>query len=106
VVVELTSPTIGFSETFFPVRGRPPSDPCSKIMCVGLIPNHFVEVKLKLGCPIPPTSKEWKIHRAPEAESGEDAFLDQMAEFHELIENEKTLLPKTKTNKDDPIYID
>jgi hypothetical protein len=26
-------------------------------------------------------------------------------DFHELIENEKTLIPKTKTNKDDPIYI-
>jgi histone-lysine N-methyltransferase SETD2 len=105
VVVELTSPTIGFSETFFPVRGRPPSDPCSKIMCLGLIPNHFVEVKLKPGCPIPPTSKEWKIHRAPEAEGWEDAFLERMDDFHEQIENEKALIPKAKSNKDDPVYI-
>jgi hypothetical protein len=36
-------------------------------MCLGLIPNHFVEVKLKLGCPLPPSSKEWKLYRAPEA---------------------------------------
>ncbi|KAK2417983.1 hypothetical protein QL285_040220 [Trifolium repens] len=58
VVVELTSPTIDFSETFFPVRGRPPADPFSKIMYFGLIPNYFVEVKLKPGCHLPPSSKE------------------------------------------------
>jgi hypothetical protein len=75
-------------------------------MCLGLIPNHFVEVKLKPGCPIPPTSKEWKIHRAPEAESWEDAFLERMDDFHEQIENEKALLPKTKSNQDDPICVD
>jgi hypothetical protein len=56
-------------------------------------------------CPIPPTSKEWKIHRAPEAESWEDAFLERMDDFHEHIENEKALLPKTKSNQDDPIYV-
>ncbi|KAK2398613.1 protein FAR1-RELATED SEQUENCE [Trifolium repens] len=62
VVVELTSPTIGFSETFFPVRGRPPADPFSKIMCLGLIPNHFVEVKLKPGCPLPPPAKSFSTN--------------------------------------------
>ncbi|KAK2445244.1 hypothetical protein QL285_016200 [Trifolium repens] len=81
----------GASETFFLVRGRPSSDPSSNIMCVGLLPNHFVEVKLKPGCPIPLTSKEWKLYRAPKAESWEDAFLDLMAEFPELIENEMSL---------------
>jgi hypothetical protein len=69
VVVELTMHTIGYSETFFPLRGRPPSDPFSRIMCLGLVPNHFVEVKLKPGCPLPPTCKEWKNCRAPEAET-------------------------------------
>jgi hypothetical protein len=36
VVVELTKPSIGFSETFFPLRGGPPRDPSSKILCMGL----------------------------------------------------------------------
>jgi histone-lysine N-methyltransferase SETD2 len=106
VVVELTSPTIGFSETFFPVRGRPRSDPFSKILCIGLIPNHFVEVKLKSGCPLPPTSKCWKLHRAPEAATWEDPFLDRMAQFHDMMENEKALLPKKKSNEDDPIIVE
>ncbi|KAK2417028.1 hypothetical protein QL285_039375 [Trifolium repens] len=105
VVVELTSPTIGFSETFFPVRGRPSADPFSKIMCLGLIPNHFVEVKLKPRCPLPPSSKAWKLHRAPEAATWEYPFLDRMAEFHVLMENEKELIPKQKSNEDDPIDV-
>jgi hypothetical protein len=74
-------------------------------MCVGLVPNHFVEVKLKSGCPLPPTSKEWKIYRAPKAESWEDKFLDRMIEFQQLMDNEKASMPKKKTNVDDPIVI-
>lgn len=44
VMVELTNPNIGISETFFPIRGRPPLNPKTHIMCLGLIPNHFVLV--------------------------------------------------------------
>jgi hypothetical protein len=29
-----------------------------------------------------------------------------MAEFHELMENEKALIPKQKSNEDDPIDVD
>jgi hypothetical protein len=50
-------------------------------------------------------NKVWKIYRAPEAESWEAAFLDRMAEFYELMENKKALLPKKKTNEDDLIVI-
>jgi hypothetical protein len=28
-----------------------------------------------------------------------------MDDFHEQIENEKALLPKAKSNQDDPIYV-
>jgi histone-lysine N-methyltransferase SETD2 len=103
VVVELTNHTIGHSETFFPIRGRPPSDPFSRIMCIGLVPNHFVYVKLKAGCPLPHTCKEWKNIRAPEAETWEDKFLDQMLQFDQLMENEKGDMKKT--NEDDPINL-
>ncbi|GAU37262.1 hypothetical protein TSUD_319160 [Trifolium subterraneum] len=65
VVVELTTHKIGHSETFFPLRGRPPLDPSARMMCIGMVPNHCVYVKLKDGCPLPPTCKEWKNHRAP-----------------------------------------
>jgi histone-lysine N-methyltransferase SETD2 len=105
VVVELTSPTIGHSETFFPLRGHPPSDPTTRILCMGLVPNHFVEVKLKPGCPLPPTNKQWKNHRAGDAEGWEEKFKDRMIEFEQLMENEKAWLPKRKSNEDDPIIV-
>ncbi|GAU20665.1 hypothetical protein TSUD_230790 [Trifolium subterraneum] len=102
IVVELTKHQIGHSETFFPLRGRPLLDPSSRIMCIGMVPNHFVYVKLKAGCPLPPTCKEWKTHRASEAETWEDTFLDRMAEFDELMKNEKG---EMDTNEDDPVIL-
>jgi len=48
VVVEITSLEIGISETFYPIRGKPPINPKSHIMCLGLIPNHFVLFFLKM----------------------------------------------------------
>jgi len=41
-VVEITNLDIGVSKTFYPIRGRPPVNPKSHIMCLGLIPSHFV----------------------------------------------------------------
>jgi hypothetical protein len=102
VVVELTSHKIGKSETFFPLRGRPPPDPFSRIICLGLVPNHFVCVNLKDGCPLPPTCKEWKIHRSEEAASWEYKFLDRQSVFDELMNIE---MGDRETNEDDPITL-
>jgi hypothetical protein len=41
-VVLLTNHEIGTSESFFPLRGQPPAKQKTPIMCLGLIPNHFV----------------------------------------------------------------
>jgi len=62
-VVEMTTLDIGVSETFFPLRGRPPVNPKSNMICLGLIPNHFALLSLKDGFPLPPSSTEWKNHR-------------------------------------------
>ncbi|CAJ2647044.1 unnamed protein product [Trifolium pratense] len=104
VVVLLTKHEIGYCETYFPLRGRPTLDPSARIVCVGMVPNHFVYVKLKVGCPLPPTCKEWKNHRAPEAETWEDTFMDRMVEFDELMKNEKGDM-KMETNEDDPVVV-
>jgi hypothetical protein len=48
----LTSPIIGVSETFFPLRSSPPKDPSSRLLVLGLISNHFFYVNLKPGAPI------------------------------------------------------
>jgi len=66
-VVEMTTLDIGVSETFFPLRGRPPVNPKSNMICLGLIPNHFVLLSLKDGVPLPPSSTEWKLHKIEEA---------------------------------------
>jgi len=63
-VVEMTTIDIGVSETFFQLRGRPPVNPKSNMICLGLILNHFVLLSLKDGCPLPPSSTKWKNHRS------------------------------------------
>jgi histone-lysine N-methyltransferase SETD2 len=102
VVVQLTKHTIGISETFFPLRGSPPIDPSSKILCIGLIPNHFVYVKLKDGCPLPPTCLEWRNHHDEEAAAWEYSFMDRQNEFVELMGIERGA---RASNKDNPIDV-
>ncbi|PNY18144.1 otubain, partial [Trifolium pratense] len=75
VVEKLTKQ--GASETFFPLRGIPLSDPSSLILCVGAIPGHFVYVKLKDGCPIPPTCIRWKKHCSAEAAEWDEGASDK-----------------------------
>jgi len=80
-VVEMTTLDIGVSENFLPLRGRPPVNPKNNMICLGLILNHFVIISLKDGCPLPPSSTEWKNHRSNEAATWEDEFLDQHVRF-------------------------
>jgi len=58
------------------------------MICLGLIPNHFVLLSLKDGCPLPPSSTEWKIHKSEEAATWEDEFLDQHDRFRTLMDME------------------
>ncbi|KEH33377.1 uncharacterized protein [Medicago truncatula] len=69
LVVEMTTLDIGVSENFFPLRGAPPINPKSNMICLALIPNHFVLLSLKDGCPLPPSSTEWRNHRSDEAKT-------------------------------------
>jgi len=88
-VVELTNLDIGISKTFSPIRGRPPINLKSHILCFGLISNHFVLLLLKDDCPLPPSSTEWSTHKSEEAATWEDNFLDQQDRFRTLMEIEK-----------------
>ncbi|XP_045789015.1 uncharacterized protein LOC123884059 [Trifolium pratense] len=85
VVVKLTKH--GASETFFPLRGVPSSNPSSLIICLGAIPGHYVHVNLKDGCPIPPTSIQWKQHCSTEAIVWESYFVDRQANFTKLMKD-------------------
>ena len=68
VVVQLALPEKGICETYFPIRGAPPLNPHSNIMCLGLIPGHFLHVFLIEGCPLPPSCAEWMNNKIGEAE--------------------------------------
>ncbi|XP_045795530.1 uncharacterized protein LOC123890033 [Trifolium pratense] len=82
-VVKLTKQ--GASETFFPLRGVPSSDPYSLVICVGAIPGHYVYVRLKDGCPIPPTCVQWKQHCSQETIVWESYFSIQQAKYSKLM---------------------
>ncbi|XP_058783737.1 uncharacterized protein LOC131658463 [Vicia villosa] len=81
----------GFSETFFLLCTAPPTNPNDRIMCVGWLAKskHVVQVYLKPGCPIPPTSPEWALHHTEAAETWPDHFLDRMHDFERLNNIEK-----------------
>jgi len=105
-VVEMTTLDIGVSETFFPLRVRPPVNPKSNMICLGLIPNHFVLLLLKDDWPLPPSSTEWKLHKSEEETTWEDEFLDQHDRFRTLMEielKERPVSPKKPINQDNPI---
>ena len=106
-VVEMTTTIdIGVSETFFPLRDKPPVNPKSNMICLGLIPNHFVLLLLKDDCTLPPSSTEWKLHKSEEAATWEDEFLEQHDRFRTLMEIEKQGRPvlQKKTNKSRQSY--
>ncbi|XP_058724865.1 uncharacterized protein LOC131596273 [Vicia villosa] len=73
VCIDLTH--YGFSETFFSLCTTPPTNPNDRIMC------HFVQVYLKPGCPIPPTSQEWALHHTEAADTWPNRFVDMMHDF-------------------------
>ncbi|MCI02044.1 FAR1-related protein [Trifolium medium] len=70
-------------------QGKNGSQPSSRIVCLGLLPGHFVHVKLKDGCPIPPTCPQWRKHCSEESVAWESSFLDRQKMFDELVENER-----------------
>jgi len=103
VVVLLTFSEMGGScETYFPIRSAPPLKPHSNIMCLCLIPDHFLHVKLKEDCPLPPPCKEWMTHKIGEAKKWHFEFMDRQAAFDDLMSKE----PKKPTNEHNPITCD
>ncbi|CAJ2675081.1 unnamed protein product [Trifolium pratense] len=107
-VFKLTSDFVGASETFFPLCGIPPSNPSSLIVCIGAIPDHYVYVKLKDDCPIPPTCIQWKRYCSPDAIGWESFFVARHAKFDKLmkeiiVDNKKKI--RVGSNSDDPIEL-
>ncbi|XP_058783816.1 uncharacterized protein LOC131658552 [Vicia villosa] len=89
VCIDLTQ--YGFSETFFPLCAPPPKNLNNRIMYVGWLAKskYFVQVYLKPGCPIPPTSAEWALHHTKAADMWPYRFVDRMHDFERLNNIEK-----------------
>jgi len=68
VVVLLTLPEKGICVTYFPIRSAPPLKPHSNIMCLCLIPDHFLHVLLKEDCLLPPPCTKWMNNKIGEVE--------------------------------------
>src|SRR6266487_1487846 len=107
VVVQLSKHGVGACETFFPLRGYPPPNPSSKVICLGALPNHFVLVKLKEGCPIPKTNAQWKRHAAEHTKDWQTYFVDRQKEFEELMSIERGDVSTVGVgSEDNPMTID
>jgi len=105
-VVLLTLPEMGgVCETYFPIRSALPLNPHSNIMCLCLIPDHYLHVILKEGCLLPPSCKEWMNNKIGEAENWHFAYLDRQNAFNELMSKESKP-PKKPTNEHNPIVCD
>ncbi|AES62538.1 hypothetical protein MTR_1g101180 [Medicago truncatula] len=90
-------------------RGAPPINQKSNMIFLGLIPNYFVILSLKDGCPLPPSSTKWRNHRSDEAKTWDYEFLDQHDHFRALMEiedKERSVPPKKPTNEDNQIMFD
>ncbi|XP_045822500.1 sister chromatid cohesion protein PDS5 homolog B-like isoform X1 [Trifolium pratense] len=73
----------GYSETYFPLDGAP-KDP-EQLMCLGYVHNnHFMQIHLMNGCPLPPTSPLWEKHRRPDASNWPDRYVQRMIWYTEL----------------------
>jgi hypothetical protein len=94
IVIELTAHLNGVSETFFPLRSKPPLDPESCILCLGLIPGHFIHVKLKPSAILPKVAGQWRQFCTYEAMAWEYPFMDRIVRFEELMDVEREAAKK------------
>ncbi|KAJ1408616.1 OTU domain [Sesbania bispinosa] len=77
----MTLPDMGY---VIASRGRPKSS--HQIICIGYVyDNHFVQVELKDGAPIPPTALQWRTSRLQDAEAWEFPYYERMAAFNALF---------------------
>jgi hypothetical protein len=105
VVVLLTLPKIGMCETYFSIRSASPLKLHSNILCLCLIPGHFLHILLKEDCLLPHSCKEWMNHKIGEAEKWHFEFIDRQVSFNELMSKEPK--PQMKpTNEHNPITCD
>ncbi|XP_068466719.1 uncharacterized protein [Phaseolus vulgaris] len=75
------------SLTIFPLRSQPPTDfKHHRIICIGHVHgNHFVQVQLQEGFPIPPTDILWSTYCYPIAKTWCSYYISRMQMFTQIM---------------------
>jgi hypothetical protein len=69
----------------FPLCDPPPPPSIDPLMCLAYVnDNHFMALKLKVGCLIPPTSTLWRRYHQEDADTWPDRYASRMADYNEL----------------------
>ncbi|KAL7221829.1 hypothetical protein ACSBR1_023717 [Camellia fascicularis] len=72
--------------TFLPLRSIPTSVASRKEICIGFVNNnHFVQLILEPGHPIPPIATNWRRYHDPCAIAWEVAYSSRVQHFKSLI---------------------
>ena len=91
-VVLITISVTGCS-TFLPIFGAPPRK--HRIIAIGHVnQNHWVQVLLREGHPIPKTAPQWKRFRHLEAEDWEVPYLERMDAYQQELEYQHNSVEK------------
>ena len=95
--VVLITLSISGCSTFLPLSGAPPRN--HRIIVIGHVnENHWVQVMLRKGHPIPLTAPQWKKHCDPEAEAWELPYLVRMKAYQKELEDAHKSVDKTVVN--------
>nr|XP_027187201.1 uncharacterized protein LOC113785056 [Cicer arietinum] len=84
--VILVSLSRNLNMTFFPLNKSPSKETfVHSLIAIGFVnENHWVQIKLKSDCPLPPTSQKWKDFCSDTAKSWEVAYAARMKHWERI----------------------
>ncbi|KAL5184712.1 hypothetical protein HKD37_17G048373 [Glycine soja] len=85
--VILVSLSLQQSMTFFPLRSQPPTNSfVHHIICIGhVFGNHFVQVYLRVCCPLLPLALLWSRNCHPQAKQWPTSYISRMHQYRNLM---------------------
>nr|XP_027192079.1 uncharacterized protein LOC113787271 [Cicer arietinum] len=84
--VILVSLSRNLNMTFFPLNKSPSKETFGQsLLAIGFVnENHWVQIKLKSDCPLPPTSQKWKDFCSDTTKSWEVAYAARMKHWERI----------------------
>ncbi|XP_073221464.1 uncharacterized protein [Cicer arietinum] len=82
----LVSLSHNLNMTFFPLNKAPSKESSHhSLLAIGFVnENHWVQIKLKFNCPLPPTSQKWKDFCSECAKTWEIAYAARMKHWEHI----------------------